>query len=103
MKEFWRIGKHNSTVVSNVRTTEGDTGHNETDYYGGFLVCESIATKEYADLIASALEMKEMLNHFVNAIEGGIEQGENASITGYNQTFGIAMLREAKRIIGRND
>lgn len=105
MKEIWKQGKQSDCIVSNVKKNllDDNKGHNDTEYYGGYLVCESIAVQEHKDLIASAPEMKEMLNHFVNAIQGGIEQCEGSVITGYSQTFGIAMLTEAKRIIGRND
>jgi len=100
MKEVWKVGKNTSTVVSNIPSIPDEkSGHNDVGYYGGFLVCESIATKEYANLIASALEMKQMLNHFINAIEGGEQQGEGAIVTGYKQTFGITMIAETKRIL----
>lgn len=95
MQEKWRIGTNNSVVVSNVKSRADDSGHNETDYYGGFLVCESVATKEYADLIASAPDMKNMLRMFINAIEGATPDDQGC----YTQRFGKAMLDEAKRII----
>jgi len=103
MKEIWKIGKDDSVVVSNIKVRNDNSGHNEVDYYGGYLVCGSIATKEYAELISSTLKMKEMLNYFINGVEGGIEKVEGSVISGYTQTFGIAMLKEAKRIVGRND
>ena len=53
--------------------------------------------EENAKLAASAPEIQRMLKMFVNAIEG-CEPNENGT---YTQTFGPAMLNEAKRILNK--
>lgn len=104
--EKWEVGKHFSTVVSNKKQQNSnfavppnirESTDDEKDYYGGYLVCESIANKNTAELIAAMPEMKRMLNMLVNAIEGTVpnEKGD------YTQTFGVAMLNEAKLILNK--
>jgi hypothetical protein len=101
MKEIWKKGKQSDCIVSNVKKNllDDNKGHNDTGYYGGYLVCESIAVQEHKDLIASAPEMKAMLKMFIGAIEGGAPDEQGC----YTQRFGKAMLDEAKRIINYND
>ena len=66
-KETWKVGTHPSTVVSdkkiqntnfpsppNSRESEDD----ETEYYGGYLICESVGNSQIAKLIAAAPAMK---------------------------------------------
>lgn len=80
MKEFkgtkgeWSIGKHPSTVVSNmtVKNTNFPTppnkeysGREDIEYYGGYLICESIGNKEDAQLIATAPELLEVLQSII--------------------------------------
>lgn len=63
----WRIGKFESTVVSNhkVQVThpnvKGDEGVNAPDYFGGNLIAESVLNKHNADLIATVPEMFDVL------------------------------------------
>lgn len=62
-KGKWKLGKTGGTVVSDYvpDNANGNTGHAETDYYGGFLIAESILFKADAKLIAAAPEMFQML------------------------------------------
>ncbi len=101
MNEIWKKGKQSGCIVSNIKKNllDDNKGHNDTDYYGGYLVCESIAVQEHKDLITSAPEMKRMLKMFINAIESTTLDEQGC----YTQRFGKAMLDEAKRIIGDND
>ena len=63
--EKWEIGKTGGTVITD--SNEGfppNTGHigeGALKYYGGNLVCESIAKKKYAKLIAAAPPMLGLL------------------------------------------
>lgn len=64
----WKLGKHPSTVVADnaVTNTNFPTPPNpktseHDDYYGGHLVCESIANINDAKLIAAAPELLEAL------------------------------------------
>ena len=66
--ENWKVGKIESTVVSNkkIKNTNFPTPPNpeesrdeEIEYYGGYLVCESIGNKLHADIISAAFDMLE--------------------------------------------
>ncbi|HEX8894410.1 MAG TPA: hypothetical protein VF783_13860 [Terriglobales bacterium] len=62
----WSVGEHGLTVV----TTESiagcpGTGHNDTEYYGGNLICESVWRPADAHLIAAAPAMLDALEHIV--------------------------------------
>jgi len=73
-KGTWRIGKQAGTVVSDKKViTLSDTGHDDIDYYGGYLIAESIARKEDAKLIAAAPIMLETLQ----IINGDIDRYPN--------------------------
>ena len=68
MKEFkgnngkWEVGKEEMTVISDSRNNiPTDTGHDDIQYYGGYLIAESIYNKEDAKLIAAAPEMLKAL------------------------------------------
>ena len=59
MKEEWSKGKHGGCVVSDTPNPHGDNGGAE--YYGGYLVAESIPKQEYLNLIAAAPDLKQAL------------------------------------------
>lgn len=59
MKEKWSKGKHAGCVVSDAPNPHGDNGG--TEYYGGYLVAESIPKQEYVNLIAAAPDLKQAL------------------------------------------
>lgn len=48
----WRQGKYPDTVVTDEPSDIG-RGHADTDYYGGYLVCESVEPKHRALIIAA--------------------------------------------------
>jgi hypothetical protein len=58
----WLIGKMGGTVISNEvpESYKKETGHDDIDYYGGFLIGESIRDCDLK-LIASAPELLEAL------------------------------------------
>lgn len=69
-KQNWKIGSYPSTVVSDTKITNTnfpvplnpkESRDEEMDYYGGYLVCESVGNIETAKLIAAAPELLEAL------------------------------------------
>ena len=66
----WKRGKHFSYIVSDERpprkTYTDDNYESEKEYYGGYLVCESIAIKEDANLLSAAPKMLEALQNIEN-------------------------------------
>lgn len=59
-KENWKPGKTGDCIV----TDRGkDTTSEESEYYGGFLVCESIRCKKDKKLILAAPDMLEALQN----------------------------------------
>lgn len=65
-QEVWKVGKVLGCVVSNVpvgRSAESAGG--EIEYYGGHLVCESIAKTDHAEIIAGAIEMRRAISDFI--------------------------------------
>lgn len=58
----WKVGKFDSTVISDETPEKyiGASGYNDIDYYGGFLIAESISNHD-ANLIAAAPDMLEAL------------------------------------------
>lgn len=63
----WRIGNITGTVVADhsIPTDGRVTGHNDTDYYGGHLIAESIWRREDSELIAAAPELLEVVVEFI--------------------------------------
>jgi len=65
-EENWKIGANSSVVVSDTKVEFNNfrAHDNEEDikYYGGYLVCESIASKAHAELIAEAPAMLRSIN-----------------------------------------
>jgi len=67
-KETWKVGKYGSTVVSDTKqqntnfpssTNPTERNNNEIEFYGGYLVAESIGNNKSAKLIAAAPELLE--------------------------------------------
>ncbi len=54
MPESWKVGRHGTVVSSHPTTDRKDSGHGDVEYYGGYLVAESIANPAHATLIAAA-------------------------------------------------
>ena len=65
----WKIGKHKSTVVSEEiiqNTFFPSPSESEIEYYGGYLVCESVGNKEIAQLISAAPDLLEACRNLEN-------------------------------------
>ena len=84
MNEKWSVGKHSSTVISDTKQkntnfpcppNKVESDDSDIEYYGGYLVCESVANKTNAKLIAAAPELLEalttILSNFKSCIDGG--------------------------------
>lgn len=62
----WKLGKQDGTVIADSKTTERlNTGHDAIEYYGGYLVCESIATQEIAQAITALPDLLEACRHMI--------------------------------------
>ena len=64
----WKVGKNPQTVITETSNTEGfedTTGHIDSDYYGGILICESVWKIQDAQLIASAPDLLEALQEII--------------------------------------
>jgi hypothetical protein len=69
--EKWSKGKQGGTVVSDARakfTIPDGRSHNDVDYYGGYLVAESIPKQEYVNLIALAPDLYNKLEEIERVI-----------------------------------
>jgi hypothetical protein len=67
----WSLGKLGGVVVTD--SGEGfpvNSGHGENDYYGGYLIAESILKKGDAQAIAAVPEMESALRSFIVGMEG---------------------------------
>jgi len=60
MKEKWSKGRHGGCVVSDTPNAHGNQTET-TEYYGGYLVAESIPRESYVNIIAAAPEMLDAL------------------------------------------
>jgi hypothetical protein len=56
-KGNWSVGKYGSVVTDNGEGFLTTTGHDETEYYGGYLIAESILKPADAHLIAAAPDL----------------------------------------------
>ncbi len=74
-KEIWTVGKHSSTVVSTKKVqntnfpippNNRESGDDEIEYYGGYLICESVSNKKNSQLISAAPDMLEALQSLKN-------------------------------------
>lgn len=71
-KGNWTLGKTGDSVI----TDNGEgflpyTGHSHVEYYGGYLIAESIQKKDDAKLIAAAPELLAACQEFVRKVECG--------------------------------
>jgi hypothetical protein len=69
-KGTWRPGKNSDTVVTD--DPDGfppNTGHGDTNYYGGYLIAESIGKRDDVKLISAAKDLLDSLVCIVDAID----------------------------------
>lgn len=73
-KGKWKLGNVPMCVISDTTDTEGfkdNSGHTDSDYYGGLLICESIWKSSDALLISKAPEMLDYLMDAINENKSG--------------------------------
>ncbi len=71
----WKPGKQLGTVVSDIVVNKGEKfDHYDSEYYGGYLICESIGLHADRDLIAAAPKMLEFIVNLEND-DGSIPLG----------------------------
>jgi hypothetical protein len=75
-KGTWKVGNNHGVVVTDCGDGfQESTGHTAVDYYGGYLIAESVAKKEDSLLIAAAPDLLEACKTVVSGYEGdGMEQ-----------------------------
>lgn len=76
MKEKWTAGKPGGCVVSDTLNRHG-IADDHVEYYGGFLIAESIPAQKYVNLIAAAPSMLALLEKALPIIEREAEQRQN--------------------------
>lgn len=79
----WSVGKVGSVVSDETPSwyKGTDSGHDDKEYYGGFLIAESIAREADAKLMAAAKEMEHALRSFIEGMTG------KEQFTGQNQSY----------------
>ena len=69
----WKIGNQNSVVVSDEKVKNTNfpvppnpqiSNDSEIDYYGGYLICESIGNNEHANLISAAPDLLDAIKYY---------------------------------------
>jgi hypothetical protein len=71
-KGNWTLGKTGGSVITdNGEGFSPYTGHSDVEYYGGYLIAESIQKKDDARLIAAAPELLAACQEFVRKVECG--------------------------------
>jgi len=71
-KGNWTLGKTGGSVITdNGEGFAPNTGHSDIEYYGGYLIAESIQKKDDARLIAAAPELLAACQEFVRKVECG--------------------------------
>jgi hypothetical protein len=110
---IWKPGTIPQIVVSDEPTSDNpNSGHNDVNYYGGYLVAESIPRKEYINLIAAAPELlealKEILNEAIILSEDYLEifrdKPDDATIQGWDKARwrrALVASKKARAIIAK--
>ncbi|MGV8136519.1 MAG: hypothetical protein AB2L20_15025 [Mangrovibacterium sp.] len=68
-KGTWKLGHCGSVVTDNGDGFPLNTGHDDIEYYGGYLIAESIYNIDNAKLIAAAPDMLEALLEYKRLYE----------------------------------
>lgn len=69
-KENWRPGKTGGCVVTDTpHGFDPNRGHCDTEYYGGYLIAESIYREKDINLIAAAPDLLDAIQYYFDVLE----------------------------------
>ena len=87
----WRAGEIGHSVVADtpIPGTE-HTGHSATEYYGGYLICESVWKEEDKNLIIGAPDMYKALKEVIAAANVG-----GQDFTDWFKDYGLGVIKKA--------
>lgn len=85
-KGNWTLGKTGGSVITdNGEGFAPNTGHSDVEYYGGYLIAESIQKKDDARLIAAAPELLAACQEFVRKVECGEARSRRSYFMSFKQ------------------
>ena len=93
MREKWSKGKHTGCVVSDTPNAHGNQTET-TEYYGGYLVAESIPRQDHVNLIAAAPDLLSIAESLQVAIS--YPRGSEAQVRCLEE-----IAQDAERIIAK--
>lgn len=102
MLENWKVGKHPSQIVSDVKVqntnfpcppNRRESEGSEVEYYGGYMICESVANDAHANLIAAAPRMKMFIKEIFLKIEAEQKKQNGTCLVGFNCSD-VSLIKE---------
>jgi len=77
----WKVGRHTSEIIAENFPNDipiSDSGHAEVEYYGGYLIAESVERRN-TSLIAAAPELLKSAIEVIESIQGNSDLNQSDS------------------------
>ena len=97
-KGEWKVGRQGTVVSDTIPENHSNLGHTDVEYYGGYLIAESIANQADVKLVAAAPDMYDALSRLIEEVGKLIDFTSEQRIIDWEDDWidGVKSMKDAQ-------